>query len=99
MGKLNICPCPNLGCPNHGSCKDCTSRHLKIGTLNYCGFYSILPVLEEAIAVSPNSPSAQIIKKLVEKQTQAYVKLMERHCISGARQAELRLEKSKVSAH
>jgi hypothetical protein len=99
LEKLNICPCPNQECPNHGNCKDCTSRHLKIGTLNYCSFYSILPVLEEAIKVSPNSPSAQKIKNLVERQTLAYMKLMDKHCISEENQAELRLEKSKVSAH
>lgn len=99
LEKSNICPCPNLECPNNGNCKNCTSRHLKIGTLNYCGFYSILPILEESIEASPNSLSAQKIKNLVERQSLAYVKLMDKHCISEEKQNELRIEKSKVSAH
>lgn len=99
MEKENICPCVNLECPNHGNCKNCTSRHLKLGTLNYCAFYSILPELEEAVKVSPNSPSAKIIQNRIERQSNAYVKLMEKHCLTEEIQSDLRIEKSKVSAH
>ena len=70
----NTCPCPNLDCPNHGNCKNCTSRHLRIGKLNYCGFYSILPELEKAINSDPDSPTAQIIQNRIERQTKAYSK-------------------------
>ena len=99
MEKTNICPCVNLNCANHGNCKDCTSRHLKKGTLNYCGFYSVLPVLEEAVAASPDSESAKKINALIERQTDAYKKLMETHCLTEEGQVNLRLKKSELSSY
>ena len=99
MRAYNICPCPNLECPNHGDCRNCTSRHLRIGTLNYCGFYSILNELEEAVNAEPGSLSAQIIRKRIERQTNAYLKNMKKHCLSEENQHTLRIEKSKLSMH
>lgn len=72
--KKNICPCPNLTCSNHGNCKNCTSRHLRIGSLNYCAFYSILPELEEVVNADPNSLSAKMVKKRIERQMNSYKK-------------------------
>lgn len=95
----NLCPCPNLDCPNHGNCEDCASRHLRIGTLNYCAFYAILPELEEAVNASPDSPSAQIIKNRIERQTNAYLKCMEKHGLSEEDQDKLRDDKMRMSAH
>lgn len=99
MEKCNVCPCPNIKCPNHGNCKDCTSRHLKINSLNYCGFYSILPTLEEAIELSPESPAALKLSALIKKQTQAYTKLIEINSLSENNQQKLRVEKSRLSKH
>ena len=50
MTIAEICPCVNVGCPNHGQCDKCISRHMRLGTLNYCSLYTLLPVLEKAIA-------------------------------------------------
>jgi len=97
--KPNVCACPNLDCPNHGNCKDCTSRHLKKNTLNYCGFYSIYPFLEEVIEASPDSEASQKVQRLVHNQSQAYVKLMEKNCLTEENQKILRIDKSNVSAH
>ena len=99
MENENVCPCPNLECPNHGNCKNCASRHLKIGTLNYCAFYSILPELEEAVKASPNSPSAQIIKNRIKRQTEAYIKLMDKNCLTEEVQSNMRIKKSNVSPY
>lgn len=99
MEKCNTCPCPNLDCPNHGNCINCTSRHLKIKTLNYCGFYSILPLLKDVIEVSPDSESAKKVSALIEKQSKAYTKLMKIHSISEESQELFRIIKSELSKH
>lgn len=95
----NVCPCPNLKCPIHGNCENCTSRHLRIGSLNYCAFYSILPELLEAIKVSPESKSAKVIRHRVKRQTNTYLSHMKQHFISEANLSQLRMEKIKVSEH
>jgi len=79
MEIKEICPCVNLNCPNHGKCENCTSRHLKRGYLNYCGFQTILPALQEAIEASPESTSAQKLADLVEKTQAAYARHMDKH--------------------
>jgi hypothetical protein len=99
MTNTKPCPCPNLNCPNHGVCEDCTSRHLKIGTLNYCGFYSILPSLNEAIESSPDSESAQMLSRLLQKQTKAYEMLMDHHDLTEEGQCELKDAASRFSKH
>jgi len=99
MNDENICPCPNLECPNHGDCSKCTSRHLRIRSLNYCAFFAIEQELEGAVNASPHSPAAQIIKKRLERQTKAYQKCMKKHCLSEEYQHILRIEKSKLSEH
>ena len=97
--KNKICPCPNLDCPNHGNCEDCASRHLRIGSLNYCNFYAILPELEKAVEASPNSESARIIKNRIDRQLGAYKILMEKYNLSEEHQEQMRSDKSKVSKH
>ena len=82
MEMKDICPCVNLTCPNHGLCEKCTSRHLKKGSLNFCGFNTILPVLREAIDLSPESPTAKKLTSLVENTLKAHEGLMEKHQIS-----------------
>lgn len=99
MNKANVCACPNLNCPNHGNCKDCTSRHLKIKTLNYCGFYSIHAFFKEIIETLPNSEASLKIKQLVENQTQAYTKLIKKNSLTEEGQSILRVKKSNVSNH
>jgi|GEM_PF-1286013 len=99
MSGEKVCPCPNLECPNHGNCRDCSSRHLRMGTLSCCAFYSILPELEAAVAASPDSPSAELIRNRIESQTAAYRRLLEKHCISQETFAERRAAKTRVSSH
>jgi len=99
MRTKNVCPCPNLVCPNHGDCVNCTSRHLRIGTLNYCGFYSILNELEKAVEASADSPSAQIIQNRIDRQTSAYLKCMEEHGLLEKSIRLLREQKSQLSKH
>ncbi len=82
MDIKEICPCVNLDCPNHGKCENCTSRHLKRGYLNYCAFHTILPVLQEAIDASPESPSARKLAALVEKTQATYARLRDKHGLS-----------------
>ena len=82
MDVKEICPCVNVECPNHGYCEKCTSRHLNKGFLNFCGFHTILPFLQEAIDASPDSPTAQKLLDLIQKTSGTYDKLMEKHGIS-----------------
>jgi hypothetical protein len=92
MDVKEICPCVNLECPNHGNCEKCTSRHLHKGFLNFCGFHTILPVLQEAIDASPESPTAKKLADLIGKTSGVYDKLMEKHGISKEVKGQL-LEK------
>jgi len=50
-----------------------------MGSLNYCGFYTILPTLKEAIAASPESPTAKKLSSLIETREELYDKLLEKH--------------------
>ena len=99
MEIKEICPCPNLDCPNHGYCDKCTSRHLRLGYLNYCGFQTILPFLREVFEASPDSPSAQKLLTLIDGQSQAYVKLMEKHGLIEKRQENLTKAMAEYSDH
>lgn len=99
MKTHNTCPCPNLSCPNHNDCSNCTSRHLRIGSLNYCAFYSFLNKMEEAIKASHDSPTSLIIKNQIDKQTKHYARCMKKYGISIKQSGELRIKKSKQSNH
>jgi hypothetical protein len=92
MEMKDICPCHNLDCPNHGNCENCTSRHLKKGALNYCGFHTILPTLQDAIAASPESPTAKKLSALIENTQAVYAKLLEKNDLTKETQGRL-LEK------
>ena len=89
MSVEEICPCHKLECPNHGICEKCTSRHLRMGSLNYCGFYTILPTLKEAIAASPESPTAKKLTSLIETREELYDKLLEKHGLTKEGQEAL----------
>jgi hypothetical protein len=82
MDMKEICPCVNLECPNHGNCEKCISRHLRIGSLNFCSYYTVLPALQEAIDASPESPTAKKLAALIANRSETYNKLMEKHGIS-----------------
>jgi hypothetical protein len=69
MEMKEICPCPNMDCPNHGVCENWTSRHLKLGFLNFCAFHTILPKLQVAIEASPESPTARSLSMLIGNQS------------------------------
>ena len=89
MEMKDICPCVNLDCPNFGNCEKCTSRHLKKGSLNYCAFYTVLPDLQEAIAASPESPTAQLLASMTAKRLASYGKTMEKRGLSKEGQEQL----------
>lgn len=89
MEMKEICPCPNADCPNHGYCDKCISRHLRMGYLNFCSFHTVLPALKDAIALSPDSPTAKKLQGMIDMQQQAYTKLMEKHGITAEKQSEL----------
>lgn len=89
MDMKEICPCHNLDCPNHGYCDKCISRHLNKGSLNYCGFHTFLPTLQEAIAASPESPAAKKLTLLIGNTLETYGKLMEKHGLTRERQEGL----------
>ena len=88
MEMKEICPCPNLECPNQGDCAKCTSRHLRIGSLNYCGLHTILSALQEAIDASPDSPTAKKLAELIQKPLTAHAGLMKKHNLSEQRQKQ-----------
>ena len=89
MDMKEICPCVNIDCPNHGNCEKCTSRHLRKGNLNYCGFYTVLPELQEAIKASPESPTAQKLAVMIEKRLETYDKLTAKHGLNIREQEQL----------
>ena len=82
MNIEEICPCPNMDCPNHGNCEDCTSRHLRLGNLNFCAFQNVLPALVEAIDAAPESETARKLQTFIDNKQQAYTKLMDKHDLS-----------------
>lgn len=86
----NTCACPKLDCPNHGNCENCTSRHLKIKTLNYCAFYSIQDFLEDL-------KDEIKVNDLLVKHLNAYDKLIEKNNLSSKKQEEIRINKMKLS--
>ena len=89
MDMKEICPCHNLDCPNHGICEKCISRHLRIGSLNYCSFHTVLPTLQEAIDTSPESPTAKKLASMIGNAQEIYGNLMEKHGLSKERQERL----------
>lgn len=89
MEMKEICPCVKVDCPNHGNCEKCTSRHLKNRSLNYCAFYSVLADLQEAIAASPESPTAKKLAFMTESRLATYEKLMEKYGLSKEGQEKL----------
>lgn len=89
MSIAEICPCVNLTCPNHGDCAKCTSRHVRLGTLNYCSFLTVLPILQEAIEADPESPAASIVRGIVDDRLAGNAELMRKHGLSEDRQADL----------
>jgi len=99
MDMKEICPCPNRDCPNHGFCEMCVSRHLKGGYLNFCGFHTIQPALQAAVAASPDSPTAQKLTPLINNMQQAYAKLREKHGISEEEERERLKRVAEFSPH
>ena len=99
MNMEEICPCPNLNCPNHGDCEKCTSRHVRIGFLNYCGFHTLLPTLKQVIDDAPESPIAKKLDGLIKAQLQAYDNLMSEHSLSQENQDRLLKKVAEFSDH
>jgi hypothetical protein len=79
MEMKDIFPCLTLDCPNHGNCEKCTSRHLKKKSLNYCAFYTGLLDFQDAIAASPESPTAKRLASMIDKKIETFGKRMEKH--------------------
>jgi hypothetical protein len=99
VGKKEICPCVNLHCLNHGNCEKCTSAHLKQGSLHYCAFYSVLSELQEAIAASPESPTAKRLTLMTEPRLATYRKRMEKYGLSKEGQEKLLKEVADFSGN
>ena len=97
MTIAEICPCVNVGCPNHGQCDKCISRHMRLGTLNYCSLYTILPVLQEAIAADPESPAAAVIRGIVDKRLELNAELAKKNDLSEENLEELRKRMTEYS--
>lgn len=57
--------------------------------MNYCAFYTVLPELQEAIAASPESPTAKKLASTIENRLANYGKLMEKHGLSQKGQDQL----------
>jgi len=99
MNMKEICPCPNLSCPNHGDCEKCISRHVRLGFLNYCAFHTILPTIKQVIDSAPGSPTARRFHELIQAQLQAYDNLMDEHGLSQESQNRLLKMVSEYSDH
>ena len=99
MEMKEICPCVNIDCPNHGNCENCTSRHLRKGSLNYCAFYTVLPELQEAIKASPESPTAQKLTSMIKTRLETYSKLTAKHDLNEQRQEQLLKKVADFSAY
>jgi len=99
MDMKEICPCPNLNCPNHGYCDKCTSRHARLGYLNYCAFHTILPTIKQVINEDPNSAAAKKLEGLIGPQLQAYEKLMKENNLSHENQDVLFKKVTEYSDH
>ncbi|MFW6056733.1 MAG: hypothetical protein ACOC9B_05440 [Chloroflexota bacterium] len=89
MSIAEICPCVNVGCPNHGDCEKCISRHVRLGNLNYCSFRTLLPVLQKAIAADPQSPAADVLREVVDDRLKAIDDLARKNNLSEETQAGL----------
>ena len=99
MDMKEICPCPKLTCPNHGYCDKCTSRHLRLGFLNYCSFYTFLSFTKEVREAVPELPTAKKLDELIKAQLQAYDKLMDEHGLSQENQNRLLKKVAEYSDH
>jgi len=92
-----ICPCVNVGCPNHGQCEKCISRHMRLGTLNYCSFYTLLPVLQKAIAADSESPAADVLRGITDHRLEVNAELAKKNGLSEEKLADLRKKVAEYS--
>lgn len=100
MKTMNdICPCPNLDCPNHGICENCNSRHTRLGYLSYCAFHTILPSIRKIISADPESVAAKKLEALITPQLEAYDKLMKKYHLTKENQDELLKKVAAYSDH
>lgn len=99
MDMKEICPCPNLNCPNHGDCEKCISRHARKGFLNYCAFHTILPSLQKVMDEAPESATAKKLGALITPQLKAYETLMNEHGLTQENQERLFKKVSEYSDH
>ena len=99
MDMKELCPCPKLSCPNHGFCDKCTSRHVRLGFLNYCAFYTILPTIKQVIDEDPDSSAGKKLNALIQAQLHAYDKLMDEHGLSEESQDRLLKKVAQHSDH
>ncbi|MBN1152611.1 MAG: hypothetical protein JXA58_05310 [Dehalococcoidia bacterium] len=97
MTIAEICPCVNVGCLNHGQCDKCISRHARLGTLNYCSLYTILPVLQQAIAADPESPAAEVLRGITERRLEVNSGLAQKNGLSEETLADLRKKVAEYS--
>ncbi len=53
-------PRVNDGCPNREQYDRRISRHIRLGTLNYCSLYTLRLVLQQAVDADPESPAGHV---------------------------------------
>lgn len=94
MDLREVCLCPNLDCKNQLDCVKCTSSHLSKQSLNACGFFAIKSFLEDAVNKSPDSPTALMLKEMIDKQMNNYKSKMEKFGWAEGEQ-EKRIERMK----
>lgn len=99
MDMKEICPCPNLKCPNHGCCDRCISRHLRLGFLNYCAFQTLVPAMKQVMETEPESPLSQKFDALISAQLQAYEQLMGEHGLTQESRDSLLKKVAEYSPH
>jgi hypothetical protein len=85
--------------PDHGYCDKCTSRHVRLGFLNYCAFQTLLPAINQVIEETPASETAQKLDGLMDAQLQAYEKLMNEHSLTQEGQLKLLKKVAAYSDH
>ena len=90
-------PRVNDGCPNREQYDRRISRHIRLGTLNYCSLYTLLSVLQQAIAADPESPAADVLRGITERRLEVNAELAQKNGLSEETRASLRKKVAKYS--
>jgi len=70
---------------------------MRLGTLNYCSFYTLLPVLQKAIAADPESPAADVLREVVDERLKGMDDLARKNNLSEESRSDLRRKVAEYS--